>query len=72
MTYAGFVVHMPCIENYLKAIIISNSNTSTQELEELQVKAHNHPLYILCHIPLKCSIMRAVLSLHIYEEHTVY
>lgn len=60
MTYAGLVVHVPHIENYLKAIIIANPNSSTQKLDEIQVKARNHPLHILFHMPLKCKNLYTV------------
>lgn len=40
------MVDVPHIENYLKAIIIANPNSTTQEhiLDEVQVVAHNHSL----------------------------
>lgn len=55
---------MPHIENYLKAIITAKPNSSTQELDELQVKAHNHTLYVLFHIPVKCSFLRNFSIMH--------
>lgn len=50
--------HMAHIENYLKAIIISNPNSSTAEhiLDELQVVAHNYST--ISHSSERNSIIR--------------
>ncbi len=65
--YAVLTVHVPHIENYLKAIIIANPNPTTQEhiLDVVQVVAHNcTPLSPLSHSTERYSIIRNLSTIY--------